>query len=404
MSMRITEMMKFNTMNTNLSAVQNDYAALIEKMATQKTIRKPSDDPLGIGLVLNYRAHKTSVQSYQRNIESAGAWIEMSESKLNSVNDILVKVRELALSQSTATATAETRNYTAQSVAQLVEELRSLANSRFGDRYLFSGTKTRTKPFVASGYSESRLSEPRQGAGNSFSGKLEASGTYTGDFNRTYVVKIVGNSPVSGSYAYQVSEDGGTTWAPEIFDDLTLNVPIGLKDQGVQLTMKEMITAPAAGDIFYIDAIAAGYYEGNGEELALEIGEGISFDYSVSGESVFTESSRGDVDIFKTLSYLETALRDNDPEKIGAELSSLEKASIQVNRNIAKCGTRMNRLDVAGQNLTNLDLRLTELISNKEDVDIAKLVTEFSMKEIVLKASYQMASKIGNMTLLDFLK
>ena len=64
----------------------------------------------------------------------------------------------------------------------------------------------------------------------------------------------------------------------------------------------------------------------------------------------------------------------------------------------------MNRLEIATENLSSLDLKITELLSGKEDVDITELVTELSMKELTLQASYQMAAKIGSISLLNFLK
>jgi len=42
--------------------------------------------------------------------------------------------------------------------------------------------------------------------------------------------------------------------------------------------------------------------------------------------------------------------------------------------------------------------------SNTEDADISEITTELAMKEIALKASYATASKIENLTILDFLK
>jgi len=51
-----------------------------------------------------------------------------------------------------------------------------------------------------------------------------------------------------------------------------------------------------------------------------------------------------------------------------------------------------------------MDMDLVGLISNVEDADVSEIITKFSMKEIALKASYATASKIGNLTILDFLR
>ena len=144
--MRVTENMKYNSTLESLFTIQNQYNQQLEKMATQKRINRPSDDPVGITQVLQLRSQQAAVTQYQANINTAESWVSMTESQLNAANDILVKVKELALSQATATASADTRANTATQVASLREELLSIANARLGDRYLFAGSSTKV-PF-----------------------------------------------------------------------------------------------------------------------------------------------------------------------------------------------------------------------------------------------------------------
>ena len=173
---------------------------------------------------------------------------------------------------------------------------------------------------------------------------------------------------------------------------------------GIDLTFTAGTTDLTANDIFYVDAFTPGYYNGNSEEFSVNIGKGTSFDYSISGESIFADNVGGNVDIFKVLNDLQSSLEANDPDGIRAQLDNIEDASGQVNENIARCGTRMNRLDIAENNMADLDYNLTKLISNTEDVDITEIATELAMKEIALKASYAMAAEIGSLTILDFLR
>ncbi|MBU8911744.1 MAG: hypothetical protein KOO65_10795, partial [Desulfobacterales bacterium] len=63
-----------------------------------------------------------------------------------------------------------------------------------------------------------------------------------------------------------------------------------------------------------------------------------------------------------------------------------------------------NRLEIAKKNMADMDMDLVGLISNVEDADVSEIITKFAMKEIALKASYATASKIGNLTILDFLR
>lgn len=403
MVMRVSENSKFNTMINNLFKVQTRYNDLMDKMSSQKNINKPSDDPLGMSMVMRYRESQSAITNYRRNTESAKAWISMSESKLSSVNDLLVKAREIAVSQSTATATSETREYGAVSIQQIMDEMLSLANATYGDRYLFAGTKMDAAPFSETESTATVGSVVNANENGGFDGTAVSGGTFTGTVNKTYVVKIVSDDQVLANTQYQVSDDGGKTWGA-IRNDLTDGIPVTIGDD-IQMTFNEGTTTNLAeNDILYIHASTAGYYNGNGEELSVEIGKEVTFDYSLPGESVFTDQGDGEIDIFKVLKDLETALSSNDPDGIFSQMDNLEMASEQVNKYIAKCGTRINRLEIANSNLTDLDFKLTELISNKEDADMAELVTQFSMQEIVLKASYSMASSISNISIIDFLR
>ena len=400
MAIRVSENMKYNTMVNNLFRAQDNYNAAMEKMASQKKINRPSDDPVGMSRIVSLRKSRASVEQYRRNIDGCNSWIEITESKLSSVDDLLVNAQEIAIAQSTATASAGTRSISAVAVQQIMDEMLSLANSKYGDRYLFSGTRMDEEPFSSS-ESAAAIGPAVAADGNFFNGTVASGGgPYTGSVNKTYVVKII-DSGAFGTATYQVSSDGGKNWSST--DTIPAGGTITLGD-GIDLTFTAGSNDLTANDIFYVNASAPGYYNGNGEELSVEIGKDTPFDYSISGESVFTDNGGGNVDIFKVLNDLKNSLEANDPDGIAAQLDNLQKASEQVNENIARCGARMNRLEIAENNMADLDFNLTKLISNTEDADISEIATELAMKEIALKASYATASKIENLTILDFLK
>jgi len=400
MAIRVSENMKYNTIVNNLFRAQDSYNAAMEKMASQKKINRPSDDPVGMSRIVSLRKSRASVGQYRRNIDGCNSWIEITESKLSSVDDLLVNAQEIAIAQSTATASAGTRSISAVAVQQIMDGMLSLANSKYGDRYLFSGTRMDEEPFSSS-ESAAAIGPAVAADGNFFDGTVASGGgPYTGSVNKTYVVKII-DGGAFGAATYQVSSDGGKNWSS------TNTIPAGgtiTLGDGIDLTFTAGSNDLTANDIFYVNASAPGYYNGNGEELSVEIGKDTPFDYSISGESVFTDNGGGNVDIFKVLNDLKNSLEANDPDGIAAQLDNLQKASEQVNENIARCGARMNRLEIAENNMADLDFNLTKLISNTEDADISEIATELAMKEIALKASYATASKIENLTILDFLK
>ncbi len=395
---RVTDQMKYALLTNNLFNVQNQYNDLMNQLSTEKRINRPSDDPLGMNRVMDYRTSLASIDQYQKNIDDSTSWLNITESKLTSVNDILVKIQETTVSQGSDTASAATRRDAATALQPLIDELLSLANSKIGDRYIFAGTRTDTKPFAAE--TGVYTGGPAAAAGgNTYTGDATASGTYTGAANATYVVKIAAAGDLNAA-TYRISADGGKTWGAEsaVGDMSTGTISLG---DGLSLTFDAGTFG--AGDVFSVQAFVSGQYRGNGEELAANIGKDNTFSYGISGEAVFTDKGNGEVDIFKTLNDLKTALEGNNADGIRSQLDNLKKAQQQVTRYTAQCGTRTNSLEVTKNNYDALKTSITGLMSNIEDADITQLITDFNMKAVALQASYSMAAQIGKISILDFL-
>jgi flagellar hook-associated protein 3 FlgL len=399
MVMRVTESMRFNNALYSLGNVQNQYDSEMEKMTSQKRINRISDDPLGMTMLLNYRQAQASIDQYQLNIDNSNGWLSMTETKLTSASDLLTQAREVAVGQGTATASATTRRIAAETVKQLKEEMLSLANSQYNGRYLFAGSRTNVAPFSATSQAAS-IESPVSSSANQFDGTVTAAGTYSGTNNNTYVVKI-GNGGTLTDATYRISADGGKTWGAEKtdLDTGTISLP-----DGISVTFAESGTEQlAVGDMFSVQAYATGYYRGDNADLTIDIGRDAAIDYNITGEKAFVGPSGGG-DIFKILDDLESALTNNDAEGISEQIGYLKSASERVNLCTSRVGTVMSRIDVSKSNLEDFSEQLTGLTSQTEGADITELATSVAMRELALQASYSMASKIGQNTLLDFIK
>jgi flagellar hook-associated protein 3 FlgL len=398
---RVADQMKFNLLNNSISNIQNENNELMIKLSTQKQVNKPSDDPIGMGKILDYRTVKAQISNYQKNVDSSKSWLSTTESNLSSVNDILNQVKEMAISQSTATASASTRQTAADALQPLIDQIRSAANAKLGNSYIFSGSRTDTEPFAATAQA-ARIDAPVKASGDAYAGSvsLDASAAYTGTTNNTYVLKIVTGGLPLGATPYQVSSDGGKTWGA-VSTDLSGIVDLG---DGVKLNFTGGAGTFAANDVFYAHASAPGYYNGDGQELGSEVGKGVTINYGTTGEAAFTSQGQGTVDIFQMLNDLKTALLNNDSTAIANQLDPLNKAQDQINRYVAQCGTRTNSLDTSSSTLADMDTRVTGLTSNIEDADVAKLITEYQNKQVALQASYKMAADLSSNSILNFIR
>lgn len=405
---RVSENARFNMVTNGIATVQNAYNMIMEKMASQKRINKPSDDPIGTSNVLNYRSAKAAIGQYQKNINDSNGWLSLTETKLSSISDIITQASEIAVSQGSSTASAETRRTSAESISSIIDEALSLANAKYGDNYLFGGSKTDTQPFSAI-YAPASIGNAIDASANTFNGTVVAGGSLSTltppAANTTYVAKIVTGGAL-GAATCKISSDGGKTWsATPVTVPVTGIIPV-LNSGGnvVTMTIVGGSTQLTADDIFQVPVYAQGYYRGSNDSMNVEIGKGNSFSYNVNGGDAFTTQGGGNADLFGHLSALKTALEDNDAEAIRAQIDNLKNAQTQVTQYQSGCGTKITALDTAKSNHDSLDLQLTGLMSNTEDADITQLAIDYQMKQIALQASYNMAAQISKNTILDFIR
>jgi flagellar hook-associated protein 3 len=397
---RVSDNMKFNTMTDNIFKIQTKYAELQEKLASQKEVNRPSDDPVGMAKILDYRSSQSAIETYQCNVEQSESWLTMTETKLTSMQDLLVNAKEIALSQGSATTNETTRKGAAVSVQSLIDEMLSLANSKMGDRYLFAGSDTTVEPFSAALGSAS-VGTVQAAGGNAFDGTVVSGGTYTGDVNKTYVVKIV-TGGVLADAVYRVSSDGGRTWGSEQTGLDSGAVALG---DGISLTYTDSgSNSLGTGDIFYVQGTTAGYYRGNSGNLTVETSKGIDFVYNITGQAALTDRGNGTVDVLAALNNLKAALEGNNAEGIRAQIDNLDAGHAQISKCISLCGSKMSGLEITTANLSALNIKIGEMVSSVEDADMASLFMEFTMKETALKAAYALSGQMSALSILNFIR
>ena len=149
--MRITNSMLIKNMlwnsNNNLVSMSNYQ----NQMSTGKKITRPSDDPVGITKVMKYKTDIRETQQYSKNIDDALGWLEVSESSITNIKDILQRVRELTVQAANGTNTAGDTDKIRVEIEELTKEIMVSGNATSAGRYLFSGMETNKKLFNEDG-------------------------------------------------------------------------------------------------------------------------------------------------------------------------------------------------------------------------------------------------------------
>ncbi|MET0602718.1 MAG: flagellar hook-associated protein FlgL, partial [Baekduia sp.] len=144
---RITTGMTQRNILADLNRVNERLVRTQQKVASNKEITRPSDDPFNTSRALALRTSLDGTQQYQRNIEDAQGWQETAEQALNTITEAIHRAHELATQGATDTTDANAREAIAHELDQLIESVRQSANTTYRGRYVFSGTTTDVPPY-----------------------------------------------------------------------------------------------------------------------------------------------------------------------------------------------------------------------------------------------------------------
>jgi flagellar hook-associated protein 3 FlgL len=146
--MRIATSTLFDGLERRIQQLTEGLNTVTEKLASQKTINRPSDNPLGAASAIGYRNLLSQVAQYGRNLNIGKSWMDSSESALSQSQDVVIRAKEIAVQMANAGQSAATRSNMATEVDHLLDQAISLGNSQVGGKYIFSGYQTGTASFV----------------------------------------------------------------------------------------------------------------------------------------------------------------------------------------------------------------------------------------------------------------
>lgn len=340
--MRVSDKMTFKQSVHNMNKNRNDLLTYQNQAATQKRINKPSDDPLGAARVLESKTEIVGFDQFKRNILSAKEFVEFSEQSLGQVSDLLIRAKELAVDQADdAGSGPETRRIAAAEVKQIYQQIVTVANQRFGDRFVFGGHKSLTAPF-------------------------DMSGEYFGDDNQIEVQ--------IGKNAFMAMNMPGST----VFLGRKLNQDVPpdqiLKDDKTTVEVR----GPASVESSFAKQALVSKEQGNWGNRS--------------------------TNIFDTLRDLEIGLNANDKRVVQNSLDELENAFNQINMARGELGSRLSSLNTGLETLQKMNIDAKATQSEIEDVDMYDLVNNLSKTQNQLEASLTTSGKMLQTSLLDFLK
>lgn len=346
--MRIADKMSFEQVKSNLAKNRTEMAELQNQAATQKRVTKPSDDPLAATRVLSARTEIAGNQQFLKSVSQAKTFLEYSDQSLGELADLVIRAKELALSQaSDASADRNTRRVTASEVEQLFSQAVQIGNRKIGDRFLFGGFKTTRPPF-------------------------DPNGKYKGD---------------DGEMKISINKEA----------TIALNIP------GSRVFLGKDVRIPYSANAGPQDPNDSANQE---LEVRGPASRPPNLPLNASEESpdIGMSWKSSGVNVFKILQDFQTGLLANDKNSIQESLDLLDEALAQVVLARSAMGSRVMTLNSGMETLQKGQVDAKALASNLEEADTFELVSDLNKTESTLKASLETSGKLIQPSLLDFLR
>jgi len=147
--MKISTSMMFERGTERMSTLQNKLNTTQAQMALGKQILSPSDAPDQAAAIQRLKGEVQRQESHMRTLDVSMRRYTVEETALSAANDVLIRLKELAIQAATDTLAPGDRKALGVEMKALRDQMLSLGNTRDDSgNFLFSGTRVNTPAFA----------------------------------------------------------------------------------------------------------------------------------------------------------------------------------------------------------------------------------------------------------------
>ena len=389
---------------TSVTVQQELLMKTSQQLSTGKRILTPADDPIAAAQVLNISQSDSINTQYAQNRNNAQSGLALSESILGSISGLIQNVRDTAVYAGNGVLmTANERAILAGTVRSQLEELIGQANTTDSSgRYLFSGYQGTTKPFSQTSTGVEYLGDQGQRMVQvSASRQIALSNSGSDIFE----------SIKSGNGVFVTAADGVNTGSG-VIDNGSVTNPSQLTGQSYQI--KFNATDPSLYDVVNTTTGLT-----VSSDNAYVSGNAVSFDglqLNITGSPAagdsFTVNPSANQSLFKTINDLITTLTapvvtqaDNAKlsNGVSAALQGLDNSLNHILINRSSIGSRQQEVDTLQSIGTDLGLQYQQSLSQLQDVDYAKAISDLNQQQVYLQAAQKAFQKVSGLSLFNFM-
>ncbi len=407
--MRISTLSIYGNATSQLNTLQSTLARTQMQLSTQRRILTPADDPVASARALEVSQSKEMNTQFSTNRASARSSLAMVEGSLQNAGKLLQDIQELTVRAGNAIMMPQDRALLATELEGRLTDLLGVANSTDGNgSYLFSGYMSTTQPFTptpgGADYQGDQGQRQLQVA-DSRRMPLSASGSAIFENNRT------------GNGTFQTQAADSNKGAAVISSGSVVDRTLAEAGRDYKLSF-EVSGTPGVTTYSVVDT-------GTGAEVpgftakpylagqAISFG-GLSFDIKgdpANGDS-FTVAPSEKQSVFKTVTDLVAALRAPSDassgnaaltNRLNTALDNLQQAQDNMLTVHASVGAHMKELDYLDSAGDDLDIQYTATLSDLQDLDMVKAISDFSQQQLTLQAAQMSFKTMSGMSLFNYM-
>ncbi len=331
-----------NNLNNSLSL----YNESENKLTTGRKISKMSDDVSAGTRALGVRTQSYKNEQIRENVEKAGESLDVAESNLTSIKDILQSVNEQTMTALNGTNVSAS-NIFSINFTSLKNQVVEFANCRYNGSYVLGGTNNTTPPFTVE------------------DGNLMYNGVKVNDIQKTEGKFYAGGEKVPQS------------------DSIYIDIGIDLSIKNGEVDPRSAFNMSVSG----LDCLGYGT-----SEITYQDTEGNSHTETVPNNA------------YDILDEMSKCLDEKDFDRLGALNDHLKETLDGLVNEISDIGIRTNYLDTHTERLKDEDYVLTKIQNNLEYIkDTDELINNKNLEYSWL-LTLQFGGKILPQSLMDYIQ
>lgn len=412
---RLSTNLLYRLFSSQVTDSQSEIYKLSKNINAGKRFTSPYEDPIGMMNSIQTQGKIKFNDQSIRNNEAATAELSTSEIALRTMKDVLDRISEIAIKAGNDTASNEERLIYRDELRNHGEFLIQLANSKNGDKFVFSGEQSNMQTLRLSPSAAFNTIIYKDNLDNGKNRTIDGA-TASVSIKEAFVDNASSATLSSQIINPILSSSGNLDLQINDGNDNILNFSVNFSS-GDNLSTSISKINSAFNIAGGVGAIAqespAGYLKldsslitGNSKNSKAKIQLKSSSSSAITSQlSLKKEASYGkDAGLMNTLAELETALTSNNGAAIRNLIQRIRFNSEQISSLQSKIGLISSQVERANSAADDLNIKLQSDLSSIQDIDLIDANLKLSNAQASLQTSIQTTSNFFSQSLLNFVR